>query len=71
VIALLLGCVFAAVFNSHPKIDHPSQTIGALGLLFSIALFVGATAARAKLAGLARSSAANQRSSPESPTSDP
>jgi hypothetical protein len=39
IVALLICCVFAAVFNSHLKVRHPSQIIGGVGLLFSIALF--------------------------------
>jgi len=45
-IAILLGCVFAAIFNSHLKTYHPTQTVGAIGLLISVALFISLTAAR-------------------------
>jgi FtsH-binding integral membrane protein len=62
VVALLGGCVFAAVFNSHLKVDHPSQTVGAIGLLFTFALFIGFTLARIRLASTSRASAAKKSS---------
>jgi hypothetical protein len=38
--------MFAVVLNSHPKQNHPTQVIGAFGLLFSVVFFIYLTIKR-------------------------
>lgn len=54
--ALLLACVFATVFNSHPKQQHVTQIIGAVGVLSSLVTFVLLTLVRVTQATKQRAS---------------
>jgi uncharacterized membrane protein len=58
---LLLACIFAAILNSHPKHDHTSQIIGAIGLVLSLVGFVSLTVFRIYLAAKQRSRLGSDR----------